>query len=174
MSRVIDQRLISSAMLAALAEHDGADTLKIFEMPIKVCISYTSKVGEVINDKDVIAELDNRFTIHNMPLAVFHKICGRMSKGKNKVLESLPNNTYRLIADLTTIEEEFRRQENLTNAEIMQIIEKLKNGLKKKCLDLTKMKIMYRVFLINLSNLEELIFYSKRKIFGRTWSIQLV
>ena len=73
MSRVIDQRLISSAMLAALAEHDGADTLKIFEMPIKVCISYTSKVGEVINDKDVIAELDNRFTIHNMPLAVFHK-----------------------------------------------------------------------------------------------------
>ena len=132
MSRVIDQRLISSAMLAALAEHDGADTLKIFEMPIKVCISYTSKVGEVINDKDVIAELDNRFTIHNMPLAVFHKICGRMSKGKNKVLESLPNNTYRLIADLTTIEEEFRKQENLTNAEIMQIIEKLKKWLEEK------------------------------------------
>lgn len=57
MSRVIDQRLISSAMLAALAEHDGADTLKIFEMPIKICISYTSKVGDVINDRDVISKV---------------------------------------------------------------------------------------------------------------------
>lgn len=132
MSRVIDQRLISSAMLAALAEHDGADTLKIFEMPIKVCISYTSKVGEVINDKDVIDELDKRFTIHNMPLEVFHKICVRMSKGKNKVLKSLSNNTYQLMADLTTIEEEFRKQENLTNAEIVQIIEKLKKWLEEK------------------------------------------
>ena len=111
-------------MLAALAEHDGADTLKIFEMPIKICISYTSKVGDVINDRDVIAELDNRFTIHNMPLAVFHKICGRMSKGKNKVLESLSYNNYRLITDLSTVEEEFRRQENLTHEEIVQIIEK--------------------------------------------------
>ena len=132
MSRVIDQRLISSAMLAALAEHDGADTLKIFEMPIKICISYTSKVGDVINDRDVIAELDNRFTIHNMPLAVFHKICGRMSKGKNKVLESLSYNNYRLITDLSTVEEEFRRQENLTHEEIVQIIEKLKIWLEEK------------------------------------------
>lgn len=129
MSRIIDQRLISSAMLAALAEHDGVDTLKIFEMPIKICIYYTSKIGELINDKDVITELDNRFTIHNMPLAVFHKICGRISRGKNKVLESLPNNNYRLITDLATVEKEFRRQENLTHEEIVQIIEKLKKWL---------------------------------------------
>ncbi|MGN1198523.1 MAG: hypothetical protein ACI4TA_13120 [Acetatifactor sp.] len=40
MSRVIDQRLISSAMLATLAEHDGADTLKIFEMAATITTSW--------------------------------------------------------------------------------------------------------------------------------------
>lgn len=98
----------------------------------KIIISYTSRVGEVIKDNEVIAELENKFTIHNMPLAVFHKICERLSKGKNKVLESIPNNHYRLIADLTTVEEEFCRQESLTQAEIEKIIEKLKKWLEEK------------------------------------------
>lgn len=132
MSNYIDQRLISSAMLAALTEHDGADTLKIFETPIKICIFYTCKVGNAIKYNDIISELDRRFTIHNMPFAAFIKICERMSTGKNKVLEALGNDNYRLMTDLSPVADEFRKQERLTHEEIEQIIENLKNWLDDK------------------------------------------
>ena len=126
MNGQIDQRLISSAMLAALAEHDSADTLKIFETPIKICIFYTCQVGHIINDQDIISELDNRFTIQNMPLAVLYKICERMSKGKNKILESLQSNRYQLITDISFVAEEFQRQESITLEGITKIITKLR------------------------------------------------
>ena len=126
MSEHIDQRLIGSAMLAALAEHDGADTLKIFETPIKICIFHTCKVGDEIDEKAILSELDGRFIIQNMPLAVFYKICRRMSQGKNKILKALKSDKFQLIADLSSIEDEYRKQERLAHEGIAQIIRKLK------------------------------------------------